>query len=138
MKSKGLLVLLGLHLLLGVYSFSDVFSKFAAGTSFGSVLFFVFYGLVLVLLAIYALGWQQVIKRIPLTSAYANRAVTIIWGMLWGVVFFGESITLGKLVGAAIIMSGIVLFAMADKAEQAGSNASGETDDITDDGVGRP
>lgn len=116
-RRTGVRVLLGLHVLLGVYSLSDVLSKKASGTEFMTPAFIVFYGGVLVLLAVYALGWQQVIKRMPLSSAYANRAVTIVWGILWGLVFFGEPITWGKLVGAALIMCGIVVFARADKAE---------------------
>ncbi len=106
--------LLGLHVLLGIYALSDVFSKYAAGTSIDDPLFYVFYGLVLVFLAIYALGWQQIIKRMPLSSAFANRAVTIIWGIFWGAVLFDEQITFGKIAGAAVIMAGIVLFARAD------------------------
>ena len=108
-------VLLGLHGLLGLYSLSDVCSKAAAGTEWISLPFFIFYGAVLVLLGIYALGWQQVIKRMPLTTAYANRAITIVWGIFWGCILFGETITLGKIVGAAIIICGILLFVQADK-----------------------
>ena len=62
------------------------------------------------ILFIYAIGWQQVIKRIPLTTAYANKAVTTIWGTIWGVLLFHEGFSAGKLAGIAIIISGIVLF----------------------------
>lgn len=106
--------LLGLHVLLGIYALSDVFSKYAAGAGFPDLAFFLFYGLMLVFLGVYALGWQQVIKRMPLSSAFANRAVTVVWGIFWGAVLFGEDITVGKLAGAAIIMAGIVLYARAD------------------------
>lgn len=119
-------VLLGLHLLLGIYSLSDVASKKAAGTAFLSPTFILFYGIVLVLLAVYAIGWQQVIRRMPLSSAYANRAVTVIWGIAWGVVFFGESVTPGKVVGASLIMAGIVLFARSDRKETDVPSEGGE------------
>lgn len=111
--------LLILHIMLGIYSLSDVFSKCASGQTFPGVLFFVFYGLVLVLLGVYALGWQQIIKRMPLSSAYANRAITIVWGIFWGALLFGESITVGKIVGALIIMAGIVIYARADRTQDA-------------------
>ena len=65
-------------------------------------------------MAAYALGWQQVIKRMPLTTAYANRGITVVWGIFWGAVFFGEAVTPFKLVGAALIIVGIVLYSMAD------------------------
>ena len=109
--------LLGLHLLIGVYSLADVASKAASGMSWFSLSWIIAYGLMLVFLGVYAIGWQQVIKRMPLSSAYANRAVSIIWGIFWGVMIFGESLTVGKVVGAAIIMAGIVLFERADHRE---------------------
>jgi len=107
-------VLLALHVLLGVYSLSDVASKKAAGTAFLSPGFVLLYAVVLGLLAVYAIGWQQVIKRMPLSSAYANRAITVVWGIFWGYVVFGEAVSAGKLVGAALIICGVVLFARAD------------------------
>ncbi len=107
-------VLLALHVLLLCYSLADVASKMAAGYDFLSLGFIVCYGIVLVILAGYALGWQQIIKRVPLTTAYANRGITVVWGILWGALFFAESITIGKLVGAAMICVGIALFSRAD------------------------
>ena len=76
--------------------------------------FFFFYGLVIVILGVYALAWQQVIKRMPLTTAYANKAVTVVWGMVWGMLLFGESITPQKVLGAAVIVAGVVLYAFAE------------------------
>lgn len=112
--------LFGLHLLLMVYSVSGIFSKLASGVDFLSLQFCLYYGGVLALLGLYALGWQQVLKRLPLTTAFSNKAVTIVWGIIWGCVFFGESITLPKVVGAALIIAGVVLFSHAD-AEEANS-----------------
>jgi drug/metabolite transporter (DMT)-like permease len=109
--------LLLLHVLLLFYSLADVASKFAAGHGFLSIGFIVFYGLVLAILAGYALGWQQVIKRMPLTTAYANRGITVVWGIFWGAVFFSEAVTPFKLVGAAMIIAGIALFSHADAGE---------------------
>ncbi len=106
--------LIGLHLLLAVYSLSDVCSKTAAGAPFMSFRFLFFYGCVLGLLGVYAIGWQQVIRRLPLTVAFANRAVTVVWGVVWGVLFFREQVSPLRLVGAALIMAGVVLFARAD------------------------
>ena len=106
--------LIGLHLLLAVYSLSDVCSKTAAGAPFMSFRFLFFYGCVLGLLGVYAIGWQQVIRRLPLTVAFANRAVTVFCGIVWGVLFFREQVSPLRLVGAALILAGVVLFARAD------------------------
>ena len=49
-----------------------------------SVPFVFWFGLVFVIMFGYALIWQQILKRMPLTVAYANRPVTLIWGIIWG------------------------------------------------------
>ena len=116
-KNKRALTLLALHLLLLVYSFSGCFSKTAAGQPFLSLKFILLYGGTLVILAVYALGWQQIIKRLPLTTAFANKAVTVVWGIVWGALFFGEAIPPGKLAGAALNIGGVVLFVKADGEE---------------------
>ena len=110
--------LFALHLMLMLYSMSEICSKKAAGESFLSVRFCLYYGTVILLLGVYAIGWQQIIKRLPLTTAFANKAVTVVWGIIWGAVFFHEKITLGKLLGAAIVIAGVVLYVLSDKQEE--------------------
>ncbi len=107
----------GLHLLLVVYSLCDVCSKMAAGYPFLSLGFCLYYGGMIALLGIYSIAWQQVIKHLPLTTAYANRAATVVWGIVWGALIFHERITPGKLVGAALIIAGVWLFARAEEEE---------------------
>ncbi len=103
-----------LHGLLIVYSFSSVLSKLAANEEFLSFKFCLCYGGIIILLGIYAIFWQQIIKKLPLTSAFANKAITIIWGILWGMLFFNEKLTLGMIIGSLLIISGIVLYALSD------------------------
>lgn len=104
---------MGLHCLMLLFSFSPVCSKLAGQQAFLSVKFIFFYGLAVFILGVYALLWQQIIKRMPLTTAYANKAVTVVWGMLWGWVIFNEKITLQKCIGAAIIVCGVTLYAFS-------------------------
>ncbi|MBY4796994.1 transporter [Collinsella sp. AGMB00827] len=116
---------LGLHLLLVMYSLSGIFSKLASSAPFLSLSFFLCYGAVLLILFVYALGWQQVIKRMPLSAAFANKAVTVVWGIVWGLTIFHEPVNLFKIVGAGIIIAGIVLFSLSDSgASQEGRDAS--------------
>ena len=114
MKSTSFKVIFLLHLLVMVYSLSSVFTKAASNSEFPSFKFILCYGMVIFILGIYAIGWQQIIKRMSLTTAFANKAVTVVWGIIWGVLFFRESITLGKLIGAALVISGVILFVIAD------------------------
>ena len=106
-----------LHILLGVYSLTGVASKYAAKEEFLSYRFILFYGIVLFGLFVYAFAWQQIIKHMPLISAYANKGVTVIWGLIWGYFLFSEEITLRKVIGALIIIGGIVTIVTADAAE---------------------
>ena len=103
-----------LHALMLIFSLSPVCSKLAGQQPFLSFKFIFFYGLVILLLGIYALLWQQIIKRMPLTTAYANKAVTVVWGMVWGALLFQEDITPQKCIGTAIIVAGVMLYAFSD------------------------
>lgn len=125
-RRKRLGVLLALHLLLMLYSTSGILSKTAARYPFMSPGFILSYGGMIAVLGVYAIGWQQVIKRIPLTTAYANRAVTVIWGIIWGAVLFHEGVSPLKVVGALMVLAGVVLFALADS-EDASATDGEET-----------
>ena len=122
--NKRALALIALHVLLLVYSSTSFFSKNAAQHEFLSPAFIGFYIGMIVVLGIYAVGWQQVIKHLPLTLAFANKAVTVAWGMFWSVAFFHEAITAQMIVGAIIVMVGVALFSYADAREQQEANAS--------------
>lgn len=104
-----------LHLSLFFSSLSGVASKMAAKSTFLSWEFFLYYGLVLFIMFAYALIWQQVLKYVPLTLAYANKPVSLIWGMVWGAIFFGEKIRLSMIAGALIIFAGIYLVVTSDE-----------------------
>lgn len=98
-----------LHLLLFVYSAGGIISKLAAKQKFLSFKFWILYGIVLAILFVYAILWQQILKRVSLVTAYANKAVTVIWGIVWGNVFFKEPITINKIVGSIVIIIGVYI-----------------------------
>jgi drug/metabolite transporter (DMT)-like permease len=97
-----------------LYSLSAVCAKMAALSEPLSLPFFAWYAGVLVLLGVYAIVWQQVIKHVPLTTAFANKGVTVIWGLLWGALLFSESIDFKMILGAALVFGGILLVVYAD------------------------
>lgn len=97
-----------------IYSLSSVMSKTAAGHSVSSWKFFAFYGLALSFLGVYALLWQQILKCFSLITAYSNRPLVTILGMVWGWLFFGESVTPQMILGSAVIIIGIRLVVAAD------------------------
>lgn len=107
-------VYLALHILMLIYSMAPVCMKLAGRHAVFSFSFCLFFALAILILGVYALLWQQIIKRMQLTTAYANKAITVIWGLVWGVVIFGEDITLKKCIGILIVLAGVVLFSFAE------------------------
>ena len=76
-------------------------------------------GLVVLLLGVYALLWQQVIKRFELSVAYANKAITLLWALVWGIFIFHEEITPWKVIGILLVMAGIYVLNTGDHPETA-------------------
>ena len=111
MKNK---LYLSLYLFLMVYSTSGIISKLAAAQPFLSSSFLLLYALEILILGFYAVGWQQFIKRMPLSVAYANKAVTVIWGCVWGALIFHEQLSAGKVVGGLMVLGGVMLYGLED------------------------
>ncbi|NLW78056.1 MAG: EamA family transporter [Ruminococcaceae bacterium] len=109
-------VYLALHILMLVYSMAPVCMKQAGRYPTFSLYFCLFFALSILILGAYALLWQQILKRLQLTTAYANKAVTVVWGLVWGIVLFGEVITLKKCIGIAIVLAGVILYSLSEHA----------------------
>ncbi|MFQ6805818.1 MAG: EamA family transporter [Lachnospiraceae bacterium] len=114
-SAKMVPVFLVLHLALVISSLSGVCSKMAARQEFLSWGFVFWFGMVLALMFVYAVIWQQVLKRLPLTVAFANRPVTLVWSFLWGSLLFQETITWNMVLGGAVIFVGIYLVVSSDE-----------------------
>jgi multidrug transporter EmrE-like cation transporter len=100
-----------LHLTLLLYAVASVFAK-AAGGNLAARDYsptFIFLVLETLTLDIYAVLWQQTLKRMPLSFAYSNKAVCTLWSCLFGLIFFGESLTLGKALGIVVVLAGVWL-----------------------------
>jgi len=115
MKKNNIKTILILHCCLFLFSLSNVCSKQASSYDFLSGKFIIFYSLTILILGIYAIAWQQIIKRMPLSLAFANKAITVVWGLIWGLILFNENITIGKIIGVILLVTGIILYSLADK-----------------------
>lgn len=123
--NKNTKTILALNVLLMFFSLGGIFSKLASKQPFLSLKFILCYGALLFIMFVYAIGWQQVIKRLPLTMAYANRAITIVWGIIWGLLFFNEKLNVGKIIGAVIVIAGVLLYVTeSDEGELTGQDAN--------------
>lgn len=108
MNKKYINILL-LQMIIIVYTLSGICAKFAANNEVLSVKFICFYVLEILVLGIYAVLWQQVLKRFDISVAYANRSVALIWSLIWSVLLFGERITIQNVIGTIIVILGIVV-----------------------------
>jgi len=92
-----------------LYTLSTVAAKFASGEQFLSFRFILFYGIEMFILGIYAILWQQIIKKFDLTIAYANRSMALLWSVVWAIVFFKENITINNIIGVIIVIIGTMI-----------------------------
>ena len=65
--------------------------------------------LMFLMLGIYAVVWQILIKNAQIAVIYANKSSYLLWAQLAAVLFFGEHITWCNLIGIVIIFLGILL-----------------------------
>ena len=92
-----------------IFSLSSVMMKLAGTAPLFSARMILFYGLGIALLGVYAVCWQQFLKRMPLSLAYANRAMSMLWAMIFGYFLFGERIRWNMIAGVLVIAAGILL-----------------------------
>ena len=108
-KKIGLLMLIVIQLGVILYTTSGICSKMTSNYPAFSLMWLVWIGLEVVALGMYAVFWQQIIKRVDLSVAYANRAFAIFWSTLWAVILFREKITPANAIGIVVIFLGIQL-----------------------------
>ena len=82
MNVKTLKNYLGLYSAFLIYSASTICAKLASSqTMFVKVL--VFLALEVICLGVYAIVWQQILKKFSLVTAMASKGVVVIFNLLW-------------------------------------------------------
>lgn len=104
------LALVGVNL---VYACTSIFTKMASRQEMLSWPYLLWIAGAIGVMGVYALLWQQVIKRMPLSTAYMFKGTSLIFVLLLSVLLFGESVSLNNVIGAVVIIVGIVLYANA-------------------------
>ena len=92
-----------------IYSSTGVFSKLASAEEFLSMGYLLRFGLVILALGVYAVLWQIILKRFPLSRAYLYKSMTVIFSLAFAFFFFGEQITVQNILGAVLIICGIIV-----------------------------
>lgn len=103
-------ILIGINI---IYACTAIFTKMASRYGFLSWNYMLWVIGAVLVMGIYAFLWQQVIKRIPLSTAYMFKGTSLIFVLLLSALLFGEQITISNILGSVIIISGIALFAKA-------------------------
>lgn len=119
--------LIFLQIVIIIYSLASIAAKKASMVD--SVLspgFFLYYGAEFLVLVVYAVLWQQVIKKFELSVAYANRAMAILWSMVWAVLLFHNEISIPNLFGVILIVIGTIIMNRG----QVRSNAENEEEEL--------
>ena len=120
MKKIRLIDIIMLQSAVMIYSLSTLAANFASQHELLSLGYIMYFGLDFIILAIYAVLWQQIIKRFQLSIAYANKALTLMWSMLWNFIILSQGITVKKVIGVIIVVIGVVVmnYASTDKEEE--------------------
>ena len=101
-------VLVGINML---YACVGVCTKMASQQEWLSWPYILWFGGAVGVIALYALLWQQVLRRIEISTAYLFKGTTLIFTMLIAALLFGEAITVPNIIGSVIIITGITLLA---------------------------
>ena len=117
-KKIGIKQIILLQAIIVIYTISSIMAKFAsAGETLEKII--LFFGLDLLFLGIYAICWQQMIKIFPLSVAYANRAMALLWSAVWARIIFGEQITFKQMIGIAFVILGTLVINTEPQEESA-------------------
>ena len=143
MKVKNLKNIILLQLIVIIYTFNSIIGKFSADAKveFLSIGFIAFYAAEVAVLGIYAILWQQMIKRFELSVAYANRAMALLWSALWAVIIFHDRLTWKNILGILFVIAGTIVVNMDSASDEkkvacGGANACDDTGGCVASGAG--
>ena len=105
------LALIGINL---IYACTAIFTKMASLQEFLSWQYILWISGAIIVIGIYALLWQQIIARIPISTAYMFKGTSLIFVMLISALLFNEAITICNIIGSVVIIVGILLYARVD------------------------
>ena len=94
-----------------LYACVTIFTKYASMREFMSVAYCLGLAGAIGVMGAYAICWQQILKHVELSTAYMFKGISLIFIMLLAWMLFGEQITINNIIGACVIIIGIVLYA---------------------------
>lgn len=92
-----------------IYSSTGVFSKLTSMQNFLSIDYVIFFSMIIVALAVYAVLWQLILKKVPLSQAFLFKSTGIVFALIYAHFIFDERISATNVIGAFLIMCGIIV-----------------------------
>lgn len=102
------LALIGINL---IYACTYICMKKASAHVFMSSPFIFWIIGAICVMGVYALLWQQILVKTPLSMAYMFKGTSLVFVLLLSALLFNETITLSNVLGSIIIILGIAFYA---------------------------
>ena len=90
-------------------SLADVLGKVASKYDFKSVQFYIYLFLDLVSIGVFAVLWQMILKRMPLSQSYLFKSLTIVFTLFLAWLIFDETIYFNNIIGSGLIIIGVLV-----------------------------
>ena len=100
--------------------------KLGARHPFLSVPYLMWFGLAVCILGFYAVCWQLILEKLPLTTAYLRRGFSYVLIFVWAILIFHEAITWKQVLGICVIIAGMVISLSEEGAASGGEACAAE------------
>lgn len=97
-----------------LYSCSGLFTKLASNCGFLSFSYIFYLCVTVAILGLYAVLWQVVLKRVPLSTAYMFRSFGLVYSLIIAHFVFDEIILLQNIIGCGFVITGLIIIAQGE------------------------
>lgn len=92
-----------------IYSSSGIFTKIASQQELFSLACFTCFAGAIVIMVIFAVLWQKILKIMPLNKAFLCKSMCVIITMIYAYLIFDETVTISNCIGAMLIIGGLTV-----------------------------
>ncbi len=117
-KKLSIMHLIAMQIVVIIYSASTVMAKLAAREKLISPKGILFYACYIGGLGLYAIFWQQIIKKVDLSIAYANRCMNLVWSSVWAIILFHEKLSIPNICGLVLVLVGTFFVNSVEKEKE--------------------
>lgn len=92
-----------------VYACTSIFTKMASRQEMLSWPYLLWMAGAVGVMGVYAILWQQVLKRVELSTAYMFKGTGAVFGLLIVWLVLNEPVTMNNIIGTIIIITGVTM-----------------------------